>query len=63
MHAAVAAEAPNPGLIFEILQAHQRSAALRTAIESQGGGLTWTEVPPRLDDVFIHLLSVKEKQG
>ena len=33
MHAAVAAEAPNPGLIFEILQAHQRSAALRTAIE------------------------------
>ena len=37
-------------------------AALRSAIESQGGGLAWTEVPPRLDDVFIHLLSAKEKQ-
>src|SRR5436190_6958424 len=28
-----AAPAPNPGLIFDTLMAHQRSAALRTAIE------------------------------
>jgi ABC-type multidrug transport system ATPase subunit len=36
--------------------------ALRRAIETAGGGLAWREVPPRLDDVFIHMLSVKEKQ-
>src|ERR1017187_3680055 len=31
---AVAAEsAPDPGIVFDILLAHQRSAALRTAIE------------------------------
>jgi ABC-type multidrug transport system ATPase subunit len=36
--------------------------ALRRAIEAAGGGLSWREVPPRLDDVFIHMLSVKEKQ-
>jgi hypothetical protein len=33
MQAGVAADAPNPGVIFETLLAHQRSAALRTAIE------------------------------
>lgn len=33
MQAGVAAAAPNPGLIFETLLAHQRSAALRTAID------------------------------
>src|ERR1035438_5861671 len=33
MQAAVAVAAPNPALIFETLLAHQRSAALRTAIE------------------------------
>jgi len=35
-------------------------AALQRATESAGGGLDWREVPPRLDDVFIHLLSAKE---
>ncbi len=34
--------------------------ALKRAIETQGGGLRWTEVEPRLDDVFIHMLSVQE---
>jgi len=33
MQAGVAVAAPNPALIFETLLAHQRSAALRTAIE------------------------------
>ncbi len=33
MQAGVAVDAPNPGLIFDTLMAHQRSAALRTAIE------------------------------
>jgi len=32
-------------------------AALQSAIQSLGGGLKWREVPPRLDDVFIHLLN------
>lgn len=32
-------------------------AALERAIGSLGGGLAWSEVPPRLEDVFIHLLS------
>jgi ABC-type multidrug transport system ATPase subunit len=36
--------------------------ALQRAIHSAGGGLDWREVPPRLDDVFIHLLSAKEPQ-
>jgi ABC-type multidrug transport system ATPase subunit len=36
--------------------------ALRRAIETAGGGLEWREVSPRLDDVFIHMLSIKEKQ-
>jgi ABC-type multidrug transport system ATPase subunit len=34
--------------------------ALKRAIETQGAGLAWTEVEPRLDDVFIHMLSVQE---
>ncbi len=34
--------------------------ALRRAIETQGAGLAWAEVEPRLDDVFIHMLSVQE---
>ncbi len=34
--------------------------ALKRAIDRQGGGLVWTEVEPRLDDVFIHMLSVQE---
>jgi ABC-type multidrug transport system ATPase subunit len=37
--------------------------ALQRAINSAGGGLDWREVPPRLDDVFIHLLSTKESQS
>ena len=32
-------------------------AALERAIGSLGGGLAWGEVNPRLEDVFIHLLS------
>jgi ABC-type multidrug transport system ATPase subunit len=36
-------------------------AALQRATETEGGGLAWREVPPRLDDVFIHLLGAKEK--
>jgi ABC-type multidrug transport system ATPase subunit len=34
-------------------------AALRRAVESLGGhdALDWTEVPPQLEDVFIHLLT------
>ena len=35
-------------------------AALLQAIQMAGGGLKWREVPPTLDDVFIHLLSTKE---
>ena len=34
--------------------------ALKRAIDARGGGLVWTEVEPRLDDVFIHMLSVQE---
>jgi ABC-type multidrug transport system ATPase subunit len=34
------------------------AAALRGAIAAAGlGGLDWHEVPPRLDDVFIHMLN------
>jgi ABC-type multidrug transport system ATPase subunit len=36
------------------------SNALTTAIHSIGGDLEWKEVEPRLEDVFIHMLSVKE---
>ena len=34
--------------------------ALKRAIETKGAGLAWAEVEPRLDDVFIHMLSVQE---
>ena len=34
--------------------------ALKRAIEAKGGGLVWVEVEPRLEDVFIHMLSVQE---
>jgi ABC-type multidrug transport system ATPase subunit len=34
--------------------------ALERAIHSLGGDLAWREVEPRLEDVFIHMLSVKE---
>ncbi len=34
--------------------------ALERAIEAKGGGLVWRQVEPRLDDVFIHMLSVQE---
>jgi ABC-type multidrug transport system ATPase subunit len=37
-------------------------AILEGAIHVQGGGLAWREVPPRLEDVFIHLLD-KEDSG
>jgi ABC-type multidrug transport system ATPase subunit len=36
--------------------------ALKRAIDTQGAGLVWEEVEPRLDDVFIHMLSVQEAQ-
>ena len=34
-------------------------AALTKAIHSIDGDLKWEEVPPRLEDVFIHMLSAK----
>jgi ABC-2 type transport system ATP-binding protein len=35
-------------------------AALEGAIHAaENGALTWPEVEPRLEDVFIHMLSVK----
>jgi ABC-type multidrug transport system ATPase subunit len=34
--------------------------ALKHAIDTNGAGLVWEEVEPRLDDVFIHMLSVQE---
>jgi ABC-2 type transport system ATP-binding protein len=34
--------------------------ALEKAIQSVEGELSWREVEPRLEDVFIHMLSVKE---
>jgi hypothetical protein len=36
--------------------------ALKRAIETGGAGLSWAEVEPRLDDVFIHMLYVQEAQ-
>ncbi len=36
-------------------------AALQAAIAARGAGLDWHETAPRLDDVFIHMLSVKEE--
>jgi ABC-2 type transport system ATP-binding protein len=35
---------------------------LKRAIETNGAGLAWSEVEPRLDDVFIHLLTAQEAQ-
>jgi ABC-2 type transport system ATP-binding protein len=35
-------------------------AALMRAIQSADGDLEWREVPPRLEDVFIHMLSLEE---
>jgi ABC-2 type transport system ATP-binding protein len=37
--------------------------ALKHAIETNGAGLVWEEVEPRLDDVFIHMLSVQEARA
>ena len=36
-------------------------AALANALQSTGAALSWNEVEPRLEDVFIHMLSVKEE--
>jgi ABC-type multidrug transport system ATPase subunit len=35
-------------------------AALTAALRALGQDLNWSEVPPRLEDVFIHMLSLKE---
>jgi hypothetical protein len=32
------------------------------AIGSIDGGLSWREVEPRLEDVFIHMLNRKEEE-
>jgi ABC-type multidrug transport system ATPase subunit len=37
-------------------------AALTAAIRSAGGALEWREVEPRLEDVFIHMLSLEEAE-
>jgi len=37
-------------------------AALAAAVRSAGGGLEWREVEPRLEDVFIHMLSLEERE-
>jgi ABC-type multidrug transport system ATPase subunit len=37
--------------------------ALKRAIAANGEGLAWTEVDPRLDDVFIHMLSEQGRPG
>jgi ABC-2 type transport system ATP-binding protein/ABC-2 type transport system permease protein len=34
-------------------------AALAAAIATIGGDLAWREVAPRLEDVFIHMLTAK----
>jgi len=38
-------------------------AALERATQLLGGVLVWQEVPPQLEDVFIHLLSRPGKAG
>jgi len=38
-------------------------AGLERAVATRGGGLAWREVEPRLDDVFIHMLSVQEAKS
>ncbi len=38
-------------------------AGLMRALETRGGALVWEEVEPRLDDVFIHMLSVQEARA
>jgi ABC-type multidrug transport system ATPase subunit len=38
-------------------------AALERALATQGEGLDWREVPPRLEDVFIHLLAKPRREG
>ncbi len=35
-------------------------AALQAAVQAAGDGLEWREVEPRLEDVFIHMLSLEE---
>ncbi len=35
-------------------------AALEAAVKTVGDGLEWREVEPRLEDVFIHMLSLEE---
>jgi hypothetical protein len=35
-------------------------AALQAAVDAESAGLEWREVEPRLEDVFIHMLSVEE---
>jgi ABC-type multidrug transport system ATPase subunit len=35
-------------------------AALQAAMQAAGDGLEWREVEPRLEDVFIHMLSLEE---
>jgi len=37
-------------------------AALAAAIRTAGGALEWREVEPRLEDVFIHMLSLEEAE-